>query len=128
MPWEGFIVSINGSKGRIEMKVVEKSYINAGGDKENEGALKVKSLRVFPMFTEPYDVEIIEKPGGHGGGDPILLNDIFGVPDEDPLNRAASTFDGALSILTGIAANKSIDTGNAVEIKDLIDLEPYMDV
>ena len=32
-------MQINGSKGRIEMRVVEKSYVNSGGLKEDEGAL-----------------------------------------------------------------------------------------
>ena len=68
MPWEGFSVHINGSKGRIEMKVVEKSYVNSGGLKEDEGALKEKTIRVFPMFAAPYKVEIEEGVGGHGGG------------------------------------------------------------
>lgn len=122
LPWEGFNIAINGSKGRIEMKVVEKSYINAGGDKENEGALKVKEIKVFPMFDEPYVVDIVEGEGGHGGGDPILLNDLFGLPEEDEFNRAASHIDGTMSILTGVAANKSIASGQAVNVMDLIDL------
>lgn len=120
MPWEGFNVAINGSKGRIEMHVVERTYINSGGDKEDEGALEVKKITVFPMFSEPHEVEVEELDGGHGGGDPILLNDIFGVPKEDPFNRAASHIDGALSILTGVAANKSIDSGMPINIRDLI--------
>lgn len=122
LPWEGFNIAINGSKGRIEMKVVEKSYINAGGDKENEGALKVKEIKVFPMFDEPYLVDIVEGEGGHGGGDPILLNDLFGLPEEDEFNRAASHIDGTMSILTGVAANKSIASGQAINVMDLIDL------
>lgn len=120
MPWEGFNVVFNGSKGRIEMKVVESSYINAGGDKENEGALVGKSIMVYPMFGEPYEVELEELEGGHGGGDPILLNDLFGEPVPDPFNRAASHVDGAMSILTGIAGNKSIASGMPVQIKDLV--------
>lgn len=122
MPWEGFNVAINGSKGRIEMHVVERTYINSGGDKENEGALEVKKITVHPMFGAPYEVEVEELAGGHGGGDPILLNDMFGVPKEDPFNRAASHVDGAMSILTGVAANKSIASGLPVNIRDLIDL------
>ena len=66
-------------------------------------------------------MEIPEGEGGHGGGDSVLLNDLFGEPEFDPLNRAASHVDGAMSILTGIAANKSIATGLPVNIKDLID-------
>jgi len=120
MPWEGFRVAFNGSKGRIQVSVVEASYVNAGGDKALEGAVRKKSIAVFPMFGEPYEVEIPEGKGGHGGGDPILLNDLFGTPEEDPFNRAASHIDGAYSILTGIAANKSIATGLPVDIDQLV--------
>ena len=120
MPWEGFNVVFNGSKGRIEMKAVEKSYINAGGDKADEGALTGKSLMVYPMFGKPYEVAVAEAAGGHGGGDPVLLNDIFGKPEPDPFGRAASHVDGAMSILTGVAANKSIASGLPVEIDSLV--------
>jgi predicted dehydrogenase len=120
MPWEGFRVVFNGSKGRIQVSVVEKTYVNAGENAALEGALKQKSISVFPMFGEPYEVEIVEGQGGHGGGDPVLLNDIFGVPEPDRFNRAASHVDGAMSILTGIAANKSIATGLPVQIDSLV--------
>ncbi|GAF66034.1 putative dehydrogenase [Bacillus sp. TS-2] len=120
LPWEGFVISFNGSKGRIEVNVREQSYINSGGDKSDEGALKEKSIRVIPMFGQPYEVEVQEGQGGHGGGDPLLLDDIFGEPKEDQFRRAASHVDGAMSILTGIAGNKSLRTGQAVEVKNLV--------
>ncbi|HHW71554.1 MAG TPA: Gfo/Idh/MocA family oxidoreductase [Clostridiales bacterium] len=120
MPWEGFRVAFNGSKGRIQVSVIESAYINAGGTLNAEGAVEEKKITVFPMFGEPYDVPIEEAEGGHGGGDPILLNDLFGTPSPDPYNRAASHIDGAMSILTGIAANKSIATGMPIKIDDLI--------
>ena len=120
MPWEGFRVAFNGTKGRIQLSVVESTYVNAGGDISEEGAVKKTSITVFPMFDAPYAVEIEKKAGGHGGGDPILLNDLFGVPEYDPYNRAASHVDGAMSILTGIAANESIKTGMPVKVKELV--------
>lgn len=120
MPWEGFNVNINGSKGRLECKVVESAYINAGGEKENEGSLESTEITVHPMFGKPYPVEIDEGVGAHGGGDTVMLNDIFATPAADPLCRAASHIDGARSILTGIAANKAIAGGQAVRIRDLI--------
>lgn len=120
MPWEGYQVNFNGSKGRIEVKIVEKSYVNSGGKKEDEGALQMKSIKVIPMFGEAYDAEIEDGVGGHGGGDPILLNDIFGVPEEDPFKRAASHVDGAMSILTGIAGNISMRTGMPVNVDGLV--------
>lgn len=119
-PKEGFRVVFTGTKGRMEVEVTEVSYVNAGGDKAMEGAAETRSIKVFPMFGKPYEVEMEEGIGGHGGGDPVLLNDIFGVPEYDPLHRAASHIDGAMSILTGIAANKSIATGMPVNIDDLV--------
>lgn len=122
MPWEGYRVVFNGSKGRMQVAIVESSYVNAGGDSALEGAVKKKSITVFPMFDEPYEVEVVEGVGGHGGGDPILLNDIFGVPQEDRFHRAANHVDGAMSILTGIAGNKSIATGQPIKIDTLLKL------
>lgn len=120
MPWEGYRIAFNGTKGRIEVNIVEQTYVNAGGKASNEGALKQKRITVFPMFDEPYDVEVVEAAGGHGGGDPILLNDLFGVPVEDKFKRAANQVDGAMSILTGVAANKAIATGLPVNIDSLV--------
>ncbi len=120
LPWEGYRIAFNGTKGRLEMNIVEQSYVNSGGEKADEGALKEQTIKVFPMFAAPYEVEVEEGVGGHGGGDPVLLNDLFGTPVEDPWNRAANHIDGARSILTGIAANRSIQTGLAVQIDDLV--------
>lgn len=111
MPWEGFCVNFNGSKGRIEYKVVEKSYINAGGDREDEGALKQKEITVFPMFDAPYTVAVEIATGSHGGGDAVMLEDIFGSPPPDKFARAAGVKDGVMSIMTGIYANKAIASG-----------------
>lgn len=120
VPKEGFRVVFNGSKGRMELDVLEKSYVNAGGDKAAEGATKYEKITIFPMFAESYEVPIEKQEGGHGGGDPILLNDIFGVPTEDKFHRAANQIDGAMSILTGVAANKSIASGLPVQIDTLV--------
>jgi predicted dehydrogenase len=120
MPWEGFNVVFNGSKGRLEVNVTEKSYINAGGEKGEEGALTGKSIVFNPMFGKPYNITFEEGKGGHGGGDLVMLNDIFGNPQPDRFKRAASHIDGTYSILTGIAANKSIASGEPVKIKDLV--------
>lgn len=122
LPWEGYRVAFNGSKGRIQVLAAENSYVNAGGAKDVEGSVKKISIAVFPMFAEPYEVPVDGLEGGHGGGDPVLLNDIFGTPGEDRFKRAASYVDGAMSILTGIAANKSIATGMPVQIDNLIKL------
>ncbi|MCL2421205.1 MAG: Gfo/Idh/MocA family oxidoreductase [Defluviitaleaceae bacterium] len=120
LPWEGFNVVFNGSQGRIEMKVVEQSYVSGEDDMAHYGATDRVDVRVYPMFSPPYEVPIQKEAGGHGGGDPVLLNDIFGIPAHDPFSRAASHVDGAMSILTGIAANKSIASGLPVDVASLV--------
>ena len=120
MPWEGFNVMLNGAKGRIELTVVENSYVSGRDKITHQGETAKERLLVRPLFGEPYEVKAEVASGGHGGSDPVLLNDIFGKPGDDPFNRAASHVDGAMSILTGIAANKSIASGAAVDIASLL--------
>jgi predicted dehydrogenase len=124
-PWEGFRVSFTGTKGRIELEVVEVIYINGKDESAKEGVVKGRKLVVYPMFDNAYEVEIPKAEGAHGGGDQALLNDIFGDPGEDPFKRAATHVDGALSILTGIAANKSIATGLPVDVMSLVEIPGF---
>ncbi|KAI2620403.1 NAD-binding Rossmann fold oxidoreductase family protein [Hypoxylon sp. NC1633] len=119
-PWEGFRVSFNGTGGRLEMEVVENSYVNSGGDQAAEGSLEKRTLTLRKLFEKPQEIEISDGVGAHGGGDTVLLNDLFGEPTTDEYMRAASHVDGALSILTGIAANRSIATGQVVNVDDVL--------
>jgi len=75
------------------------------------------------MFEPPVALEIPKAVGGHGGGDAGVLDRIFN-PDAppDPLGRDASHIDGTASILTGIAANRSIATGQPVDLDALLKL------
>jgi predicted dehydrogenase len=60
--------------------------------------------------------------GGHGGGDAIMLAEVFRGDlriGDDPLGRAAGYIDGVRAVAVGIAGNESIRTGNAVVIADL---------
>jgi predicted dehydrogenase len=122
-PWEGLHVAITGTKGRIELDVVENinhllgGKANAGASK---GSFKEARIRAYPMFGTAYDVDIPFGEGGHGGADPILLEQLFSPhPPEDPFKRAASHIDGAASILVGIAGNEAMKTGKMVVIDDL---------
>lgn len=119
-PWEGFRVSFNGTGGRLEMEVVENSYVNSGGDQAKEGSIEKTTLLLRPLLGKPQEIEIPAGVGAHGGGDTVLLADLFsGNTVTDEWMRAASHVDGALSILTGISANKSIATGQAVNVDDV---------
>ena len=57
-----------------------------------------------------------------GGADPRLRQMIFDPEMPDPYKQRAGTRAGAMSILTGIAAVKSIESGKPVKIADLIKL------
>ena len=120
MPWEGYRLDINGTEGRLEQLCQETSYVN--GDGTVQGALKAEgtSLKIYPHFKTPYEIPIWQGTGAHGGGDIVLLDDIFGTPPADPLKRAADYVQGAYSILVGIAANKSISSGTMIKIDDLV--------
>ncbi|MEZ0296601.1 MAG: Gfo/Idh/MocA family protein [Candidatus Methylacidiphilales bacterium] len=120
-PIEGLRISFNGTRGRIEMDEMEKSYIAAGNSHIGDGLSTSRRITVYPHWEKPYHVEIPEAVGGHGGGDLLLLNDLFGNgAKDDPLGRAAGHVDGARSILTGIAANKSFATGLPVDVRTLV--------
>jgi len=121
MPWEGHIVSFNGTKGRLEHKAEETVYISGDGTVPGELLAEGTTTRIFPHFKEAYSVEVWQGEGGHGGGDPRLLDDLFSPdPPADKYKRAADQRAGAYSILTGIAANKSMATGQAINIDDLV--------
>jgi predicted dehydrogenase len=132
-PWEGYRVCFNGTKGRLEFNVVEKSYVsgnhedfNQPGMRELEGEKKemVPEIIFQAHWGKPQVIEYEQgDKGGHGGGDIRLLNHVFRGADNDPLGHAAGYVDGAMSILTGIAANKSMATGMPVIVKDLVDIK-----
>ena len=82
-------------------------------------------LRVIPMFRSGYDVPIVVPEGGHGGGDPLLQEQVFspGAP-QDKYQRGAGHEQGAASILIGVAANQSMASNLPVRIRDLCPLRP----
>jgi predicted dehydrogenase len=121
MPWEGYMVFFNGTKGRLEHTAQESVYIS--GDGSVPGALQREGTRtrVFPHFRPAYELDIWTGTGGHGGGDIVMLKEIFepgGAPDK--YLRAADQRGGAYSILTGIAANRSMETGKLVRVDRLV--------
>lgn len=138
-PWEGYRVAVNGTTGRIELDVVERgavvdvegrfmdldpSFSNGSRDASAESAMRPlrptgARLVVQKHWHPAYEVPIDEGSGAHGGGDDLLLADIFEGAGEDPLERPADWRDGMRSIAVGIAGNRSLLTGSAVMVGDL---------
>lgn len=119
--WEGYYIMFNGTKGRLEHKIEEKVYV--AGDGGEQGGLKEggTSTKIFPIRGNMYSVDIWTGEGGHGGGDPLMLKDIF-APDgsRDKYMRCADQRAGAYSLLIGVAANQSMISGKDVKIDDLV--------
>jgi predicted dehydrogenase len=119
--WEGYYIIFNGTQGRLEHEIQEKIYIS-GTDTEQggikEGGIKI---RVIPLRGPAKDYKPWTGTGGHGGGDRLLLDDIF-LPEkpEDKYKRAADFRSGAYSILTGIAANLSMRDEKIIQIPEIV--------
>ena len=119
--WEGYVIIFNGTKGRIEHKVEEQ--VSTSGDGSVPGAIKGDGtyIRVFPLRTPAYEVKVWSGEGGHGGGDDVMLKELFS-PERvaDKYLRAADQRAGSYSALVGIAANRCFTTGQPVEIGSLV--------
>lgn len=132
-PWEGYRIVFNGTEGRLEFHVVENAFVDRGqkdnlllpGMREfdNEEKNNIPEIIVQRHWGKAREVtyEMGDNKSGHGGGDALLLDDLFVGTREDKLGHAAGYLDGAYSTLTGVAANKSIETGQAVNIKDIVE-------
>ncbi|TVZ17262.1 Gfo/Idh/MocA family oxidoreductase [Maribacter sp. MAR_2009_72] len=134
-PFEGWRVSFNGTKGRIEasedipyhsvstVSEAEKHALEmAQNNKEEEN---FGSIVVHKLWEKHEVVNVPIEKGGHGGGDKRLHDKIFVNPETtDPYGRTAGIRDGAMSVLIGIGARRSIESGKPIKIGDLTDLEP----
>ena len=114
-PYEGYRIAFNGTKGRLEAWVKES------------GKMTIEPYDELMLSKNFGEVEYIKVPQaeGHGGGDARLRDKIFRKPGaKDTFRQAAGSRDGAMAILVGIGARKSIQTGQPVRIEDLTGLKP----
>ena len=121
MPYEGYTVAFNGTTGRLEHACEETVYVS--GDGRTPGALRPDATRItlFPHFGPRRSISVREAEGGHGGGDPLLLDHLFGPENApDPFGRRADHRAGAWAALTGIAANHSLESGRPVRPGELV--------
>ncbi|MEV6032210.1 Gfo/Idh/MocA family oxidoreductase [Nonomuraea sp. NPDC052116] len=123
-PAEGYRVAFNGTGGRLELEVVERAWtpphaaIDPSSASKKHKADSWEKLTLHRHWSEAEEVPIESGAGGHGGGDRLLLNDVFRGPGDDPLARQAGYRDGIRSVLTGHSANVSAATGEPVHLVD----------
>jgi predicted dehydrogenase len=128
-PWEGYRIYVNGTEGRAELEVIERPAVltDAEGkvvvDPSAQPHSSVRTggqrLTLQRHWEAAQDVKIEEGEGGHGGGDALLLADVFRGGGEDWLERPSTWVDGVRSVAVGMAGNESLRTGLPVAVADL---------
>lgn len=135
-PYEGWQIAFNGMKGRLETWEDIPYLQKTADDQANRHAMEMsnaddaipgefREIMVMDNFAKNYEIFTTPKiKGGHGGGDVRMQRRIFVDPNDNPHNVMAGTREGAMSILIGIAARKSIFENRPVKISELTDLVP----
>jgi len=110
--YEGWRISFNGSKGRIEAFLPE-----SGPDSQADFDI----IRVYDLNNSVTEYKTEKSSSdSHNGGDERLQRNIFIGDLPDPLGLCAGTKDGAYSIIVGAAANISIKEKRPVDIAELL--------
>lgn len=133
-PYEGWKIAFNGKAGRLEAWLDIPYFEEKQIDQEKLHALEMtqtdkeevtyKPMIVHKLWKSYKKEQVPFEKSGHGGGDRRLQEKIFKTPDAiDPYKHAAGTRDGAMSLLVGVAARKSIASNKPVLIKDLTDIK-----
>ncbi len=134
-PFEGWRAAFNGTEGRLEawsdipyykdLNISEADKHARELAQTEGGGLYYEPVIVHKLWQEHQKVEVPMERSGHGGGDKRLHDKLFRDPaSPDPYGHTAGSRDGAMSVLIGIAARQSIETGKAVKIGSLTDLQP----
>lgn len=134
-PFEGWRVAFNGTEGRLEAWMdipyykemnIDQAEMHHKEMEQNKNESGHNEPIIVHKLWEDFETVMVEmEKSGHGGGDKRLQDKMFRSADsEDPFGRTAGSRDGAMSVLIGIAARKSIESGSAVKIKDLTNLQP----
>ena len=136
-PFEGWRVAFEGTAGRIEAffgipyynrLLEDQAKLHAkemDQSEEQTDDMEYDSIFVHNMWNRFKTVKVPTERKGHRGGDWRLQDKLFKRPDEeDVYERSAGSRDGAMSILVGIAARKSIESGEIIRVAELTDLEP----
>jgi predicted dehydrogenase len=136
-PYEGFRVAFNGMKGRMEtwegvpsLDAIQQDQSQLHAKEMDQTSHTKAELQYHEIVSQlnfrDFERELIPYVrSGHWGGDQIMFDRIFrGIDKRPDLDLSADVRDGAMSVLIGIAARKSIDEGRPIRIADLTSLDP----
>ena len=111
MPYEGYFVGFNGTKGRLDARVYHTQPWKPDS---------LADFRITHNFGKTQTFGLASGGSGHWGADQVMQARIFRKPGEDLLGQGANSRDGALSILIGIAARRSIEQERPFKIEELV--------
>ncbi len=118
LPYEGYRLAINGTKGRVETTEFHAPT-------RVPFPIPEQTIDYFPLFGSKETIQVVKREGGHGGGDPVILEDIFLGEDPHRGYRILSgSEDGAYAVTMGEAVWKSVKENRPVKIKELISQYP----
>lgn len=116
-PYEGYRLAINGTKGRIE---TNEFHVPS----RIPFQFPEQTIAYYPMFGGKETIEVVKQSGGHGGGDPLLLADLFlGKDLLIPYDISAGAEAGAYSIALGEGMWRSVAEKRPIEIEELFQKE-----
>ncbi len=119
-PVEGYRLGITGTRARLEACTVNANTMDAGIMQEGETGEDVLTI-VRGQTRENIAVEqilVVKDAGAHGGGDKWMFEHLFRDDVPDTLSQAAGARAGAMSCLTGIAANRSVSENRVVSMNE----------
>ncbi len=114
LPYEGYRLAINGTKGRIETaEYHEPSRVPF--------PIPEQTIDYFPLFGSKETIHVVKGEGGHGGGDPVIQEDLFlGIDPTRQYEILAGAEAGAYSIAVGEGVWRSSKSNQPIKIADLL--------
>jgi len=112
MPIEGYHLALNGTRGRIQIRMYERQAFSMPAG--------VDEILVLGNDRSVERIRVEHGPGGHFGGDPLMQRMLFVPGTADPLGQRAGARAGAVSVLCGVAATSSASTGLPVDVRALL--------
>ncbi|MGY4691565.1 Gfo/Idh/MocA family protein [Salibacterium sp. K-3] len=117
LPYEGYRLAVNGTEGRIETTEYHAPSRVPFPTPE-------QVIDYFPLFGSRETIHVVKREGGHGGGDPVLQEDIFlGEDPKRPYTVLSGSRDGALAVAAGEAVWKSVQERTPVRVDELLSAE-----